>query len=95
MSRMIPANVLGFCKVRLWVIFTPFLITDLNFLIFHNAHVSLTLKMQRKRGAGLGVRKSSNPALPLICDLGQILFLLGFDIFICNMSHLLSTQEGP
>lgn len=31
MSRMMPANVLGFCKVRLWVIFTPFLIANLNF----------------------------------------------------------------
>ena len=58
MSRMIPANVLGFCKVRLWVIFTPFLIADLNFLLFHN--VLLTLKVQRKEGASLGVRKSSN-----------------------------------
>lgn len=40
------------------MIFTPLLIADLNFLIFHN--VLLTLKVQRKDGAGLGVRKSSN-----------------------------------
>lgn len=60
MSRMIPANVLGFCKVRLWVIFTPFLIADLNFLIFNNTHVLFILKIQRKGSAGLGVRKFSN-----------------------------------
>lgn len=55
MSRMIPANVLGFCKGEIMGDFPPFLIADLDFLLFHN--VLLTLKVQRKGGAGLGVRE--------------------------------------